>query len=178
MDRRRLLIAGGGIVGAVAGGTALADATRADLLVDRELTQGTGEPVATQQTITRDAVDYLASTDAVREHGETEPFTEWARREGQEIAADTVVSVVESRVEGPLDGVGSGVRFLLFGPVITVDHLVTHDRTGTVVNEPTVTFNRLITVTPRTMTVTVTLDGHDYTTTFPVGVGQSDLYMD
>lgn len=178
MNRRRVLVAGGGTAAALAGGTAVASATRADLLASSELTRGKGEPMARERTITREAVAYLESTDAVEENGDTQPFERWARRECVEIGAGAVVSVVDGRLDEPVDGVGSGVRYLLFGPVITVDHTVTRDRDGGVVTEPDVTLDRLIAAAPRTMTVTVVLDGRAFTAETPVGVGHVEVSTD
>lgn len=178
MNRRTYLVAAGGSLAAVTGGTAVASATRADLLADRELTQGKGGAVTIERTITRNSVEYLESTNEVRENGHTQPFNEWARRESEEIGAHTVVSVVENRLDKSVEGVGSGVRFLLFGPVITLDHTVTRDRDGSVMSEPNVPLDHLVSVAPRTMTVTVTLAGHGFTTEIPVGVGHGEVSMD
>ncbi|WP_152421683.1 hypothetical protein [Halogeometricum pallidum] len=175
MNRRNFLIAGGGTVVALAGGTAVAGATRADILADTELTRGKGEAVKIEKTITPESVEYLESTNEVRENGHTQPFNNWARRECAEIGAGEVVPVVDDRLETAVEGVGSGVRYLIFGPVITVDHTVTRDRDGSIVSEPNVTLEQLISVAPRTMTVTVTLDGHTFTKEFPVGVGHSEV---
>jgi len=178
MNRRKFLIAGGGTVVALAGGTAVASATRADILGDTELTRGKGEAEEIEKTITRESVEYLESTNDVRENGHTQPFNKWARSECAEIGANEVVPVVDDRLETAVEGVGSGVRYLIFGPVITVDHTVTRDRDGSTVNEPNVTLEQLISVAPRTITVTVTLAGERFTKEFPVGVGHSEVSMD
>lgn len=178
MNRRKLLVSGTGALVAVAGGTAVANATRADISADGELTRGAGDAVAIAETVTRDSVEYLESSNDVVENGHTAPFEEWARRECEEIAADEVVPVVDDRIEASVEGVGSGVRYLLFGPVITVDHTVTRDRDGSVASEPNVPFERLISVAPRTVTVTVTLDGRGFTTAVPVGVGHAEVSVD
>lgn len=178
VNRRKYLVSAGGALIAVTGGTAVANATRADVLAESELTRGKGEAVAIERTITRDSVEYLESTNEVREDGYTDPFKKWVRGECVEIGANAVVPVVENRFDTPVEGVGSGVRYLLFGPVITVDHTVTRDRDGSVVSEPNVSLDQLISVASRTMTVTVTLDRYRYTTDIPVGVGHSEVSMD
>lgn len=178
MDRRKYLISAGGAIDAVTGGTAVANATRADVLADSGLTRGKSDAVAIQRTITRDSLEYLESTDHVRENGHTAPFRKWARRESERIGANAVVSVVEDRFDTSVDGVGSGVRYLLFGPVVTADHTVTRDRDGSVVSEPNVSLDQLISVAPRTMTVTVDIDSRGYTTDVPVGVGHAEMEMD
>lgn len=110
MNRRRFLIAGGGTVVALAGGTAVASATRADILADTELTRGKGEAEEIEKTITRESVEYLESTNDVRENGHTQPFNKWAQSECAEIGANEVVPVVDDRLETAVEGVGSGVR--------------------------------------------------------------------
>jgi hypothetical protein len=178
MNRRTLLITGGGTVAAFAGGTAVASTTRADILANSELTRGRGETVTREKTITRESVEYQESTNQVRENGHTEPFDEWARRESAAIGASEIVSVVENRLNTSVEGVGSGVRYLIFGPVIAVDHTVTRARDGSTVSEPNVTLEQLLSVAPGTITVTVTLDGHAFTKKFPVGGGHSEVSMD
>jgi hypothetical protein len=178
VNRRNYLIAAGGALIAVTGGTAVANAARADLLADSELTRGKGEAVAIEKTIARDSVEYLESTNEVRENDHTQPFDKWARSECVEIGANEVVPVVANRLDKAVEGVGSGVRYLIFGPVISVDHIVTRDRDGSIVSEPNVPLDQLISVAPRTMTVTVSLDGHEYSTQIPVGAGHAEVSMD
>ncbi|MBX0297617.1 hypothetical protein [Haloarcula nitratireducens] len=178
MNRRQFLIAGGGTVVALAGGTAVADATRADILADTELTRGEGEAITIAKTISRESVEYLESTNTVEENGHTQPFNKWARRECAGIGANEIVPVVDDRLETTVAGVGSGVRYLIFGPVITGDHTVTRNRDGSIGSEPNVTLEQLTSVAPRTITVTVTLAGQQLTTEFPVGVGHSEVSID
>lgn len=161
----------------VAGETAVASATRADVLANSELTRGTGEAVTVENAITRESVEYLEPIDRVREDGHTDSFGKWARRESAAIGASEIIPAVENRLDKSVDGVGSGVRYLIFGPVITVDHTVTRDRDRSIVSEPTVTLEQLISVAPGTMTATVTSDGHALTKEFPVGVGHSEMSL-
>ncbi len=178
MNRRQVLLAGGGAILTAIGGTAAASETRADLLATSELTRGKGETLTIEKSITRESVKYLESTNQVSENGHTEPFTKWARRESATIGAREILSVIETRLDTPVEGVGSGVRYLVFGPVVTVDHTITRDNDGSIVSEPTVTLDQLISVSPNTLTVTVTLNGHALTRDFPVGVGQSEMSAD
>lgn len=178
MNRRKfLLAAGGGIF--VSGVAAGAKATRVDLLADSELTRGKGEAVAIERKITRDSVEYLESTNEVRDNGTTwEEFKKWARWECGGIGAREAVSVVDNRLDTSVEGVGSGVQALIFGLVITVDHNVVRDREGTIVSKPNITLDQLISVAPRTMTITVNLDGRGYTKDFPVGAGHHRIGHD
>lgn len=178
VNRRTLLAAGAGGLAAVAGGAALADATRADVAADRQLTRGEGDRAALERTVARESVEYLEATDEVEADGRTVPFEEWARREAAEVGADAVVGVVEDRLDRSLRGVGSGVRYLLFGPVVTLDHTVTRNREGEVVNEPDVPLETLVAVAPRRLAVTVVLEGRSSTARFPVGVGHVEVSYD
>lgn len=173
MNRRKFLLASGGIISV--GGTAVASATRTDILADEELTRGKGKAVALENTNTLDSVTYLESTNEVRKNGNTLPFNKWARWECADIGASEVVFIVDNRLEPTVEGVGSGVASQIFGPVITADHTVTRDSDGTIVSEPNVTLDELISVAPRTVTVTVNLEGRGYATDIPVGVGQMRL---
>ncbi|WP_255195350.1 hypothetical protein [Halorarius litoreus] len=175
MNRRQFLLAGGGAIGTLAGGTAVGKATRADIVATDEMSRATGEPVALSRTVTDESVTYLDATDEVSDRGHTDPFDRWARRECAELAADTVLDVVQDRLEKPIEGVGSGLRALLFGFVVTVDHTVTRNSDGEVVGEPNVRLDRLTAVAPRSMTVTVTLDGRSFTRVLPVGVGHVEV---
>lgn len=163
---------------AAAGGTALARETRADLLLDSELTRARGDPEAIERTVDPDAVGYRASTGEVTENGRTQSFEDWARLECGDVATDAVVGVVADRLGRDLESVGSGLRGLAFGFVLTVDHNVLRDGDGEVVSRPNVSLNRLVEAAPRTLTVTVALDGVDgreRTRQFPVGVGHSEV---
>lgn len=175
MNRRQLLLAGGGAVGALAAGTAVGAATRVDIVATDEMDRATGEPATLRRTVDGDSVEYLDGTDEVRENGETTPFERWARRECAEVAADSVVGIVQQRLDEPVEGVGSGLRALLFGFVVTVDHTVTRNREGEVVSEPNVPLDRLTAVAPRSVRVTISLDGHAFTRRLPVGVGHVEV---
>lgn len=177
MNRRDAIIAGGGTIIGLGAGTVMADAVRADILVDSELTRGKGAPAAMKQSVSTDGVDYLESSQRVRENGDTQPFRAWARTECLEIGANNVVEIIDDRLDKPVEGVGAGVRYLIFGPVITVDHTVTRDRDGEIVSEPNVPLEDLISVTPHTLQVTVMLDGNAYRREIPVGGGHSEVWM-
>jgi len=178
MNRREYLAVAGGSLVAVGGGAGLARATRADIAASGELNRGSGAPVTREQTITRESVEYLPETNEVRERGSTQAFDDWARRECAAIGAREVLAVVQNRFDTAVEGVGSGVRHLLFGPAVTVDHTVTRDRDGEVTSEPNVTLDALTAAAPRTMTITVILDGQRYTRELPVGVGHTEVSAD
>lgn len=176
MDRRKFLVSAGAGGLAVAGGATLASVTRADIPFDG-LTRGRGSPATIRRTITNDDVTYHEVTNEVSTSGSRLPFDVWASRECNKIGARNVVQILEDRLDRELKGVGSGVRHLIFGPVITVDHNVTLDQNN-VVNEPNVSLDRLISVTPRTITTTIHLAGTAYSNTTPVGVGHHEVSAD
>lgn len=172
MDRRRYLAAVGGGLATLAGATALADATRADVAAERNLHRPTGPPVAT--TTVREDATYLPERDAVRDGGEPVPFGEWARQTAFEHAAETVVPVVEDRLSESDAGLGRGIRSLVFGLLVTVDYGVTRNREGDVVAEPSVSLDRVLAVAPRTVTVRVKVDGRSVRREVPVGVAETE----
>jgi hypothetical protein len=171
VNRREFLVSTAGVCGVAAGGTLLAESTRADVLASDELTRGNGDPASITETVTGDDVEYLPSTNEVRAGDGTTPFDTWARLECHDAAGSEILEIVDDRSEKSVEGVGSGIRHLAFGLVVTVDHAVTRDRDGDVTSRPNVALDRLIAVAPRTLTVTVELDGQTDRRTFPVGVG-------
>lgn len=175
VNRRTYLTAGAAGLASLAGCTAVAKTTRADITADPSLVRGEGDPVTTEQTIDRDSIEYLEETDEIRYGDTTELFGRWARRECAAVGSTAVLPAIEDRFEKLLEGVGKGVRGLLFGLVITVDHTLVRDRDGSVTSEPNVDFEELVAVTPRTVTTTVVLEGRDYTRVVPVIVQQSEL---
>ncbi|MFC6862511.1 hypothetical protein ACFQGE_03425 [Halomicroarcula sp. GCM10025817] len=168
MNRRRYLSALGGGLAALVGAVALGDATRADVAAERGLHRPSGAPVSTRTV--RDDVTYLPERDAVRDGDGTRPFAAWLRRTAFEHAAETVVPVVEDRLGESDAGLGRGIRSLLFGSIVTVDYGVTRNRDGDVVAEPSVPLERVLSVAPRSVDVTVELDGRTARRGAPVGV--------
>lgn len=174
MDRRQLLAVAGGGIAALAGGTAVADATRADLLVDSELTRAEGDPTTVSRTVTSEAVEFRGDGTVV-ENGTTWPRERWERSRCAEAGARAAVETADERIETPVEGVGSGVRSLAFGPVLTVDHTVVRDRDGAVESEPNVSVDRLVAAAPRTVTVSLAVADRTVTRLFPVGVGYGEV---
>lgn len=170
MKRRTLLAGAWAGVAALVGGAAAAEATRADVAVE-PMTCGEGDPASVERTVTDDSVEYLPASDAVRyDHGGRDSFGRWAYFETAELVAETVVPLVNDRLEVDVEGVGRGIRGLLFGSVVTVDHAVSRDREGRVLSEPNVSVADLVAVAPPTVTATVTLDGRSHTRDVPVAV--------
>lgn len=176
MNRRQYLVSAGGALTALVGGSSVAYASRADIVAS-DLTRAQGEPAKLEKTITRGSVEYLEATNDVVKKGHTIPFTTWAKRASEEIGATAVLQVVDYRVDTTEAGVGSGVRSLLFGAVITVNHSIIKARDGSIRSEPNVPLDRLISVTPRTLTVSVHLAGRGYTQEIPVGVSHGTGQM-
>lgn len=172
MNRRQYLISAGGVLGAIGGGLVVGKVTRADVFLDSDLTWGEGDAATIEKSITRESVEYLQSSDRVRENSYTQPFPEWATSECAEIGAKEVPSIVDSRIDKEVEGIGSGVKLPIFGPLITADHTISHNREGEVISEPNITLERLISVAPRTITVTLSLKSEEHTKTVPVGVGR------
>ncbi|WP_324758709.1 hypothetical protein [Haloarcula montana] len=174
MERRQYLAALGGSITAVVGGTALASGTRVDIALDGSLHRGGGEPAATTKRVTDSSVEYSPESNRVEDGNGTEPFRTWARRAAIEHAAETVLPIVDGRLDEDISGLGRGIRSLLFGLVVTVDHTVTRNRDGEVVSEPTVPMERVLAVAPRTIRATVELAGESFERSVPVAVGHSE----
>lgn len=174
MNRRRFLTAFGGGVASLAGGAAVAKATRADITADPSLVRGEGDPISTTATVTRDSVEYVEATNSVRYSKSTESFEEWARRNCVIVGSDAVMPAIDERIHTPIEGVGKGVRGLAFGLVITVDHTIARDRDGEILSEPNMELDELVAVAPEFVTATVILEGQEYTRDVPVVVGHSE----
>ncbi|MFC7021404.1 MULTISPECIES: hypothetical protein [Haloarcula] len=172
MNRRRYLSGVGAALAALLGVAAVGDATRADVAAERGLHRPRGAPVSTRAV--RDDATFLTERDGVRDGDGTHPFAAWLRRTAFEHATETVVPVVEDRLGESDTGLGRGIRSLVFGSVVTVDYGVTRDRDGTVVAEPSVPLDRVLSVAPRTVTVTVELDGRTARREVPVGVEETE----
>lgn len=171
MKRRTLLAGAWAGAAALVGGAAAAEATRADVAFEQSMTRGKGDPASVERTVADDAVEYLPASDAVRyDHGGRDSFGQWAYYETAEVVAETVVPLVDDRLDVQLSGVGRGVRGLAFGLVVTVDHAVSRDREGRVLSEPNVSVADLVSVAPPTMRATVTLDGRSHARDVPVAV--------
>lgn len=186
MNRRRYLGGVGAAITTLGGGTALAKRERLDIVVDSALVRAEGEAVTTSATVEGESVTYLESTDEVRyltlvhddgtaEH-ETESFESWANRECAEVAAEAILPAVESRLDEP-PKVGRGIRGLLFGLVVTVDHGISYGRDGSVMSKPNVDFDELVSVAPRSITTTITLEEREHTRSVPVAVEHTESQL-
>ena len=178
MKRRTYLATVGAGIASIAGCTALADATRLDLAADSSRIRGKGDPVTTSRTIDQDGIKYVAETDQVRYvslYGtdgptkyRTEPFERWARTRCVSEASTAVLPAIEDRLGKPPEGVGKGVRGLLFGLVIEVDHILTLAEDGSIERKPNVRFDELIAIAPPSVKSTVRLSGREHTRDVPV----------
>lgn len=177
MKRRTYLTAVGGGIASLAGGTAVARATRADIAADSSLVRGEGDPVSTRETVTRDHLEYIEGTNSVRYDETTESFEKWARRECAAVGSDAVLPAIDDRTDEPIEGIGKGVRGLAFGSVISVDHTISRDRDGSVRSKPNVKFEELVLAAPRSVTATVVLEGQEYTRKVPVIVRHSETQL-
>lgn len=192
MNRRAYLAGIGAGVASLAGGLAVAEATRADVMAEPSLIRGEGDPVSASETVERDYVEYVEATDEVRyvtvERGddsetvvhdgeaasETEPFERWANRACASVGSRAVLPAVDRRFEQPVAGLGKGVRGLVFGLMITVDHVVVRDEDGSVVNEPNVGLDELVAATPRAVNATITFEGREHTRAVSVAVEHAE----
>lgn len=140
-----------------------------------------GDPTSIEQTITDDAVAYHDSTDTVewpRGAGTTtsEPFEYWAHRKTAVVGSDVVLETIQDRIGTELSGVGKGASGELVGMVISVMIGTHYARDGSVISEPAISKSELIDVAPRTVRVTISLDGREYSRAVPVFVEEADTY--
>ena len=91
------------------------------------------------------------------------------------MGSEAVLPAIADRVDGEPTGIGKGVRGVSFGLAITVSATTTRDRDGAVVSEPTLSVERLVGVTPATVSATIAFDGREHTRHVPVFVEESEV---
>lgn len=163
----------------------------------RERATPTGDAITVNATVEREHVEYLESEDAIRYVAawrapdnvtrsdespptrtpvyETVPFAEWAETECAAAAAKRMGGVLESRLNGSVEGVSAGITRVNDTVVVAVTRRTLYDRDGNVISTPTVGFDRLAAVTPRQVTVTLTIENRTTTCTVPVVVQSMEV---
>ncbi|SEO71950.1 hypothetical protein SAMN04487948_104351 [Halogranum amylolyticum] len=108
---------------------------------------------------------------------ETKPFDEWAETECRFVASRAAKETVIDRLDSDENGLGAGVSSAVPGYedelVATINLQWTLDRDGTVVAEPTVTLDRVVAATPKTVEATVSLAEREHTCTVPIVVREA-----
>jgi hypothetical protein len=151
----------------------------------QEATRPNGAPVSTDRTITdepgynQDELEYFPENQTVRYISlrsggrpagyDTWTFNEWGRIESAEIGARRASEVTASRLG--VEGLGGGMSSPpdeSEGLVIIVRIKKVLDRDGKVVSWPVATFPDLLEAAPRSVDVTLTIEGDTYTRTVPV----------
>lgn len=145
-----------------------------------------GDPISVEHIVEDPDLEYDPSSDSVRyatvKSGEevvrstTEPFETYANRRCASVGSEVVLPTVRERFDRDLEGLGKGVSGEVFRLVITVMHVTTHDRDGEVITEPNFAFEELVERAPRTVTVTLTLDGRSHRRSVPVFAERSEMW--
>jgi len=155
-----------------------------------------GDPVTIERTITDPDLDYLPDEHAIKYPAyyervgtpgdgpptrttiyETTPFEDWAVTECASAGAKKVGSVVRSAVDGD-PNLSVGITTRDDEIAISTRQTTTKNREGEVVSEPTVPFDRVVAVTPRTVTAMVHLEDQSHTATIPVWVDEIAIQYD
>lgn len=173
MNRRRFLFSASGVLAALAGGVAVGEPTRADIWYEEDLHRGRGAEATIERTITEPSESYIEESHEVTTRGSTLSFDTWGHRKCFTVASRKGPSIVDERLDTDVVGLGSSVRGLLYDFVAVIHHSIHLARDGSVISEPNVGLDEVISVAPRTITVTVSLDGQDYTESVPVAVEDS-----
>lgn len=188
LTRRRAVATAGALVAGLTGCVA-ADGGDAARAYDRTQNgdrrgprQGRAEPMILEDAVVVDDPDLelspgndtvrfpaLMSDDGVVEYG-TMSFGRWSRIECAEAGLDPVWDRVHARLGDDAVGLGRGLRSTLPGLVVELSLTTVLDGDGNVRSEPTVSFERVLDVTPPSVRVTVSLDGQEATHTIPVQV--------
>jgi hypothetical protein len=151
--------------------------------------------ISVETTVERDDIEYRETDDAIRyvarwvrtspeavERGEpperepryeTIPFERWARTECAHVGAQSVLDVLRTHLGDGAEHLSAGVTTEDSTKVIHVSLVTTLGRDGSLLSEPTVSFERVVAKTPESVAVTITIDGRQYASTVPVYVEQS-----
>ncbi|WP_241432358.1 hypothetical protein [Halogeometricum borinquense] len=105
------------------------------------------------------------------------PWKQWATTECASVAGTAVHDMLTDKF-GDNHGVSVGVTSQ-YGddPSLSVAHTILYNRDGEQISETSVGFDRLVEVTPREVTATVTLDGRTATRTIPAWVEYSKMHQ-
>lgn len=101
----------------------------------------------------------------------------WAAVEMKGIAAGRLLDILERRFDGPVEGVMTGVQYLLFGPTISLERVTGFEWDDQQTTPPSVSLSELLDRAPRY--ITTTLEGTDktYSNQYPVTVGQTQAQL-
>lgn len=147
--------------------------------------RGEAEPVSVERTIRDEDFEYLPERDAVRyvakyERGtpvySTMSFERWGRIQSADVGAERVRAVLAESLDD-MEGVGTALTNRGEGLTITVGLNTTRDRDGEVIREPSVGFERVVSLTPRTVDATVWLDDREHRESVDVWVERRSLQL-
>lgn len=157
---------------------------RAQGSYERGPRQGEADPIRVEETVVVDDPDlaYLPEKNAVRfpslvnQSGvvayDTMPFGRWSQLQCAETGVEAVWATVSDSIDDA-HHIGCGATSSFPGMVVELSHDTELDEAGNVVDEPTISFEELLGVTPESVTVSVSLDGTTATHTVPVRVIKS-----
>lgn len=196
LSRRRLLSACGLLGASFAGCLGRAPRSPTDDGPTREPVRGAADPVTVERTVDDEELEYLEATDEVRyvaayrhtNHDEVEnaskperepvyettPFERWGETECAHAAALEVGDIIENAFDGGAN-TSPGVTTRDGKKVVEADYHTHLDRDGDVISKPSVEFERVVEVTPRSVTATVSLEGHEHADTVPVFVRRATI---
>ncbi|WP_136688608.1 hypothetical protein [Halorhabdus amylolytica] len=161
---------------------------------------GLAEAISTNGTLDRSEITYYPDNDTIRyvaayhhtNHEEVVngtappdrepiyefvPAEEWLAVQAPYAGADAVREQVTSRLAGN-HSLSTGVSSADNGTRVTVATRTLLSRDGEVLSTPNVTFDRIQTVTPTNVTVTISVGEHSLTRTYPVEVRRMVLQQE
>ncbi|WP_139246790.1 hypothetical protein [Halogranum amylolyticum] len=189
MNRRTYLSALGAGLATLSGCTAsaLSNKNSSSSEYPTEPVRGKAEAITTQRKITRDSVAYLEKTHEVRivaayrhtnheavENGapperepvhESIPFERWAETESAFVGAEAVQTAIFDQTSNGEQSISVGVSGENKEHQIRVHHL----------NDSPIAFDKLVALTPRSVTATISISGVIHTATYPVTVTHTEL---
>jgi len=154
--------------------------------IRRDPVRGRGTPISVERTIQDPQVDYQEEQDTVRYveaytgNGptadeqepvyETAPFTEWVTSKAASVGSGAVNDAIDTRANGSA-GATAGMTHRDGKQVIIVDR---NHQPNSQQDTDRPSFDELVDLTPKSATVTITLEGRTQTETFGVWVKESN----
>lgn len=154
--------------------------------------QGQGQPLTVNRVIEDDEITYFEGNNSVRYRSGTEsvheedssepttnpeysviPFSQWARTKCATIAVEALNEKLDQTFESSLTGVSGAINHSDGAKEVYVDYSVTRNQDGEVIEEPKVSFQNVVSATPKQIVVTITLAGREHEETYNIYVKES-----
>lgn len=129
------------------------------------------------------SVKYRSGTESIHEENNSEPttkpeysvipFSQWARTRCATIAVEALNEELDQTFEKSLTGISGAINHSDGKKEVYIDYSVTRNQDGEVIEEPKVSFENIVSATPKQVVVTITLAGQKHEETYDIYVRES-----